>query len=363
MSDAGIEVSVPANTQVVTAVLPRRSVRRASAWLSPAPGNAGTSRSGWSGWPHPGPSGPRLVRRAFPVLTGSQGMRVVRTGAQGPGFIYRGLWDYQASYVVNDQANYGGAVWIALAPNTNMPCPNLPSRVERFPTVDKVGQPGPQGAQGPAGATDPQGPQGDPGDISMARSTRRSPQSGRSRHAGVEAHADRCPGHDLDQPAGDLDRRQAGVLALAQRVGRTARGRRPIPTAMRWVRAMRDSTDWHRGAGIGPGAGRSPHGGPVQHHVGASAWDGTVRVGGNRCRSGWTFGHGRLCAGQQGRCRPEPVCPTATPDQLREKLVLVDEHLPTSPTPHLRVTAAAAARPSYPAYDRAQRLLPVVHLL
>jgi hypothetical protein len=87
------------------------------------------------------------------TVPGPQGPQGDR-GQQGPGFIYRGLWDWQTAYAVNDIANYGGAVWIALRASQNVTCPDHPQDWALY--VDK-GQPGPQGSQGAAG---PQGPAG-----------------------------------------------------------------------------------------------------------------------------------------------------------------------------------------------------------
>ena len=261
MSDADIEVSVPANTQVVTAVLPRPqasiSLAQSGTGTQGPPGPAGPA-----GPPGPsGPSGPQGV----PGLTGSQGM-VGATGAQGPGFTYRGLWDYHASSVVNDQANYGGAVWIALQANTNMPCPNYPAYWALY--VDK-GQPGPQGAQGPAG------PQGDPGDIS--------------------SKVDKAVTSAVDLGAPVWKRTLTGVLAttwtnlqetwIGSKLASwhnewgALRGTSPYTNGDALVRAMRDSTDGIVGQASAlelvdrRTAGQS-------NTMWGVGWDGTVRVGG-----------------------------------------------------------------------------------
>lgn len=97
-----------------------------------------------------GPKGDPGAASTVPGPQGPQGDR----GQQGPGFIYRGLWDWQTAYVVNDIANYGGAVWIALRASQNVTCPDHPQDWALY--VDK-GQPG---AQGPAGVQGPAGPKG-----------------------------------------------------------------------------------------------------------------------------------------------------------------------------------------------------------
>jgi hypothetical protein len=91
-----------------------------------------------------GQTGPPGANSTVPGPQGVPGQR----GPEGPGFIYRGLWDWQTAYVVNDIANYGGAVWIAKRANQNVTCPDHPQDWALY--VDK-GQPGPQGPPGSVG--------------------------------------------------------------------------------------------------------------------------------------------------------------------------------------------------------------------
>ena len=93
----------------------------------------------------PGPVGPQGA-------TGPTGPK----GDQGPGFVWKGLWDWQTSYVANDIVNYGGAEWIALRASQNVTCPDHPADWGLY--VDK-GQPGDTGPAGPPGPQGPMGPQ------------------------------------------------------------------------------------------------------------------------------------------------------------------------------------------------------------
>jgi hypothetical protein len=107
--------------------------------------------SGWQQLAYMGPPGPQGVQgvagsQGVPGPPGSQGVPGP-TGPMGPGFQFKGLWDWQTAYVKNDVVNYGGAEWIALGPSQNHPCPNFPADWALF--VDR-GQPGPEG---PAGTT------------------------------------------------------------------------------------------------------------------------------------------------------------------------------------------------------------------
>ena len=104
-----------------------------------------------------GPAGP-----AGPAGTDGVDGATGATGPAGPeGVNWRGLWDFATAYAVDDIVDYGGAVWIATAPNTNLPSPTHPEAWDLF--VDK-GQPGATGPAGPQGVAGPQGPQGVKGD-------------------------------------------------------------------------------------------------------------------------------------------------------------------------------------------------------
>lgn len=114
-----------------------------------------------------GVQGPKGDTGADSTIAGPQGVPGER-GQQGPGFIYRGLWDWQTAYAVNDIANYGGAVWIALRASQNVTCPDHPADWALY--VDK-GQPGADGASGATGASGPEGP---PGSVSYNYTLHRS---------------------------------------------------------------------------------------------------------------------------------------------------------------------------------------------
>jgi hypothetical protein len=90
----------------------------------------------------PGKSAYQIAVDAGYTGTQTQWLESLR-GTPGLGFAWRGGWDWQAQYVVNDVVNYGGAAWAATAPNTNMPCPSHPEAWSLF--ADR-GQPGASGS-------------------------------------------------------------------------------------------------------------------------------------------------------------------------------------------------------------------------
>lgn len=128
----------------------------------------------------PGPQGlqgPRGVPGASgtPGTQGPQGNEgpTGATGPQGaPGLVWRGSWDSETTYTVNDAVFFCGSAYIAVVSNTDV-TPNSEGGSTDWSIlvaeggVGPQGPPGPQGdpgAQGDQGVPGPQGPPGPPGD-------------------------------------------------------------------------------------------------------------------------------------------------------------------------------------------------------
>jgi hypothetical protein len=117
----------------------------------PGPTGAAGADSTQPGPPGPpGQTGATGAAGADSTVPGPQGI-AGPAGPQGSGFVYKGLWDYQVLYVVNDIANYGGAAWIALRSSQNVTCPDHPQDWALYVDKGQPGQDGAPGAQGPAG--------------------------------------------------------------------------------------------------------------------------------------------------------------------------------------------------------------------
>ncbi|MBS3894721.1 hypothetical protein [Serratia marcescens] len=118
----------------------------------------------------PGPQGSQGVQgiQGVPGATGAQG----NTGPQGPigpagpsGLEWRGVWDSDTAYQVNDAVGYNGASYFCIAPVTGTPPDGGPDSAAHWALLASQGAAGPQGIQGVAGPQGVKGDKGDTGDV------------------------------------------------------------------------------------------------------------------------------------------------------------------------------------------------------
>ncbi|HEY1292947.1 MAG TPA: hypothetical protein VGJ60_07710 [Chloroflexota bacterium] len=117
--------------------------------------------------PTPGPTG----------LPGPQGPMGAQgppgpMGPVGPERVWRGLWDANTSYAVNDIATCDNGCAYVCIMDVAAPAPaepeDDPNHWDLFVSAGQPGAPGPQGPAGPQGAEGPAGPEGPPGAVGPA---------------------------------------------------------------------------------------------------------------------------------------------------------------------------------------------------